>query len=472
MTTPITVAHGNGIGPEIMTAVLKILDAAGAKLTIDTIEIGETVYNRGINTGIEASAWQSLRNNHVFLKAPVTTPQGGGFKSLNVTIRKTLGLYANVRPCISYSPYIKTKHPYMNVVIVRENEEGLYGGIEYQQTPQMAQSLKLVSEPGCERIIRYAFEYARQNNRRKVTAFSKDNIMKLTDGMFHRCYDRVTKDYTDIETEHWIIDIGAAKLADKPEQFDVIVLQNLYGDILSDVAAEISGSVGMCGSSNIGESCAMFEAIHGSAPDIAGQDIANPSGLLHGAIMMLVHIYQRDVAENIHNAWLKTIEDGMHTGDIYNSETSKEKLGTQAFADAVITRLGQRPQKFHPANYNKTCQINIPTLTTLATTTRELVGVDLFIYASPNSNINDLAATAQDLADETFTLEAISNRGAKVWPDGIPETFCTDHWRLRFVSNHASSIAIAELLHRCAKAQLDVIKTENLYTFDGQAKFT
>src|SRR5437868_2624391 len=253
--TPITVAHGDGIGPEIMNATLQILEAAGAELDIETIEIGEKVYLRGNSSGIEPGAWESLRRTRVFLKAPITTPQGGGFKSLNVTTRKMLGLYANVRPCVSYHPFVETKHPTMDLVIVRENEEDLYAGIEHRQTADVTQCLKLISRPGSERIVRYAFEYARRNGRKKVTCFTKDNIMKITDGLFHRVFDEIAAEYPDIEKEHWIVDIGAAKMADAPENFDVIVLPNLYGDILSDVAAQIAGSVGLAGSANVSDHC-------------------------------------------------------------------------------------------------------------------------------------------------------------------------------------------------------------------------
>src|ERR1700694_6004939 len=299
---PITVAHGDGIGPEIMAATLHILKAAGANLEIETIEIGEKVYLAGNSSGIEPSSWDSLRRTRVFLKAPITTPQGGGFKSLNVTVRKTLGLYANVRPCVSYHPFVETKHPNMDVVIVRENEEDLYAGIEYRQTDQVMECLKLISRPGSEKIVRYAFEYARRHNRKKVTCFTKDNIMKLTDGLFHKVFNELAAEYPDIENEHWIVDIGAAKMADTPNVFDVIVMPNLYGDILSDVAAQIAGSVGLAGSANIGLKYAMFEAIHGSAPRRAGQNLANPFGLLLGAVMMLVHIGQEDIAERGHRS--------------------------------------------------------------------------------------------------------------------------------------------------------------------------
>src|SRR5918992_5946792 len=348
---PITVAYGDGIGPEIMDATLQILKQAGARIDIETIEVGEKVYQRGISVGIEPSAWASLRRTKVFLKAPITTPQGGGFKSLNVTTRKTFGLYANVRPCVSYHPFVETKHPVMDVVIVRENEEDVYGGIEYRQTAQVTQCLKLISRPGTEKIARYAFEYARRNNRKKVTCFTKDNIMKITDGLFHKVFEEVATQYPDIENEHWIVDIGAAKLADTPENFDVVVLPNLYGDVLSDVAAQIAGSVGLAGSANIGEHIAMFEAIHGSAPRRAGQNMANPSGLFLGAVMMLVHVGQTEAAERAHNAWLRTMEDGIHTYDIYKEGVSREKVGTREFAEAVVKRLGQKPETLKAVSY-------------------------------------------------------------------------------------------------------------------------
>src|ERR1041384_7755455 len=380
---PITVAHGDGIGPEIMDATLHILQSAGARLEIETIEIGKKVYESGIDTGIEPSAWDSLRRTKVFLKAPITTPQGGGFKSLNVTVRKTLGLYANVRPCVAYHPFVATKHPAMDVVIVRENEEDTYAGIEHQQTAQVVQCLKLISRPGSEKIVRYAFEYARRNNRKKVTCFTKDNIMKLTDGLFHKVFDEIGAEYNDIENEHWIVDIGAAKLADTPEAFDVLVMPNLYGDVLSDVAAQIAGSVGLAGSANIGEHVSMFEAIHGSAPRRAGQNLANPSGLLLGAVMMLVHVGQADVAERAHNAWLKTMEDGVHTYDIYKEGVSKEKVGTRECAEAVVARMGQTPSQLKAVSYKAgeggEGSFSGKMARETAAANKELAGVDVYL---------------------------------------------------------------------------------------------
>src|SRR5579864_1482988 len=377
---PITVAYGDGIGPEIMTASLHILQAAGAELDIETIQVGEKVYLAGNLSGIEPGAFESLRRTRVFFKAPITTPQGSGFKSINVTTRKMFGLYANVRPCVAYAPFVSTKHPGMNLVIVRENEEDLYAGIEHRQTDEVVQCLKLISRPGSEKIVRYAFEYARQNNRKKVTCFTKDNIMKMTDGLFHRVFDEVAAEYPDIEKEHWIVDIGAAKMADTPENFDVIVMPNLYGDVLSDVAAQIAGSVGLAGSSNIGESASMFEAIHGSAPRRAGQNLANPSGLLLGAVLMLVHVDLPDVAEHVHNAWLRTMEDGVHTYDIFKEDTSKQKVGTKEFAEAVVARLGQLPQTLKAVKYasNPPHQAG-KTKPEPAYVQKDLVGIDVYI---------------------------------------------------------------------------------------------
>ena len=472
--TRITVAKGDGIGPEIMDATLSILKAAGAKIAIDEIEIGEKVFLAGNTAGIAPESWEIIRNNKVFLKSPITTPQGGGYKSLNVSTRKFLGLYANIRPCMSLHPFVKTKHPIMDILIVRENEEDLYAGIEHQQTDEVVQCLKLISRPGCEKIIRYAFEYAKQQNRKKVTCFTKDNIMKQTDGLFRKVFNEIAAEYPNIQNEHWIIDIGAAKLADTPEVFDVIVMPNLYGDILSDVAAQITGSVGLAGSANIGEECSMFEAIHGSAPDIAGKNIANPSGLLQGAIMMLNHIGQADVAERIQNAWLKTLEDGTHTPDIFKEGTSKQKVGTAEFATAVIDNLGQKPSVLKAVSYSDNLAIKLPKYKRKEPATKTLEGVDLFVHWT-GSDPNELASKVQQLESKGIYLSMITNRGIKVWPDGFRETFCTDHWRCRFKAKNGEQMYktdIIELLEKAIEEDIDAIKTENLYAFDGTAAYS
>jgi isocitrate dehydrogenase len=444
--TAITVAKGDGIGPEIMDATLRILDAAGAQLDIEEIEIGKAVYERGVKNGIEDSAWASLRRTKVFLKAPITTPQGGGFKSLNVTIRKSLSLYANVRPCVAYAPFVETSHPKMDLVIIRENEEDLYGGIEYRQSQDVMASLKIISRPGTERICRYAFEYARANGRKKVTCMTKDNIMKLSDGLFHKVFDEIGADYPDIQKDHMIIDIGTAKVAAHPEIFDVIVTTNLYGDIISDVAAEVTGSVGLGGSSNIGVDFAMFEAVHGSAPDIAGKGIANPSGLLLGAVMMLIHI-----------------------------GISRQKAGTKEFSDAVIARLGQKPAQLKPVDYSKTPAggMKLPPLKPRTEAKKARVGVDIGL--NWDGSADDLAKKVLGCVNDNLELQMISNRGTKVWPGGNPDTFCADNWRLRFMGRDGSTVKTSQviaLMDRMNKADLNFTKSSMLNTYDGVPGFT
>ncbi|MDQ7067200.1 MAG: NADP-dependent isocitrate dehydrogenase [Sulfurimonas sp.] len=307
---------GDGIGPEIMDASLRVLDAAGADVEWEHIEVGEKVYLAGNTSGIAEEAWASIKKNKVLFKAPITTPQGGGYKSLNVTIRKTLGLYANVRPAISYNPFIPSRYPGMNVLTIRENEEDLYAGIEHQQTPEVTQCLKIITRPGCEKICQYAFEYAKAYGRKRITCMIKDNIMKLTDGLFVKVFYETAKNYPDIVAEDWIIDIGMAKLVDSPEEFDMVLMPNLYGDVATDILGLMTGSVGIAPGANVGDDIAMYEAIHGSAPRHAGKNKANPSGLLLSGVMMMVQMGQPEVAEKVHNAWLKTIEDGIVTYDL------------------------------------------------------------------------------------------------------------------------------------------------------------
>lgn len=475
MKQRVTVAYGDGIGPEIMKATLSILEAAGAEFEKDVIEIGENVYKAGHSSGIRPEDWRTIAKNKVLLKAPITTPQGGGYKSLNVTLRKTLGLFANVRPVTSLSPYVKTKHPEMDIVIIRENEEDLYAGIEHRQTPEVYQCLKLVSQPGCEKIVRYAFEYAKSMGRKKVTCMSKDNIMKLTDGIFHQTFDRIAKEYPDIETDHWIIDIGAAKLASEPQNFDVVVTLNLYGDIISDIVAEISGSVGLAGSSNIGQNCAMFEAIHGSAPMIAGQGIANPSGILLAATQMLNHIGQGEIGTKIENAWLKTIEDGVATSDIYTEGVSSIKVNTQDFAKEVISRLEQKPKKLK-VRETVTTQTKISEASfDNSKVERTLDGMDVFLCDN-RRDPNVIGEQLMHAAEKTkMKLQMITNRGIKVFPNGNPETFCTDHWRCRFESKDGKQLIHKDLWHTLnavTDSDLEVIKTELLYSFDGQPGYS
>ena len=472
----IAVAHGDGIGPEIMDATLRVLEAAGARLHCLPLELGEAVYRLGHSAGITLEGWETIARADAILKAPISTPLGSGYKSLNVTLRKTLGLFANVRPTRAYAPFVPTLHWVLDVVIVRENEEDLYAGIEHRQTDQVYQCLKLVSRPGCERIVRHAFEFARVNRRKKVTCLTKSNIMKLTDGLFQQVFMEIGRDYPEIEQDHMIIDIGAARLAARPQDFDVVVTSNLYGDIVSDIVAEVAGSVGLGASANIGSRSAMFEAIHGSAPDIAGKGIANPSGLVLAAVMMLAHLRQGEAAGRIHNAWLKTIEDGIHPADIYRAGQSVERVGTEAFADAVIARLGQQPRQLEPVSYAEGAVLRPAADDAPASAVRAkktLVGIDVFVEALDRPD--ELAARLQSAAGPLVPLAMITNRGVKVWPAGHAETLCTDHWRCRFQVSEDKAFnptMVVELLRRLAAAGIPFIKTEQLYLFDGQPGFS
>jgi isocitrate dehydrogenase len=468
----VAVAAGDGIGPEITGAVLSILEAGDAGVKTVPVAMGGRAWRAGASSGISPAAWEAIAAHRVLLKGPMATPQGGGIKSINVTLRKALGLFAGVRPCRALAPVVASRHPDMDLVVIRENEEDTYAGIEHRQTHEVYQCLKLISRPACERIARYAFEYAVAHGRRSVACMTKDNIMKLTDGLFHRVFDEVALEYPAIEASHHIIDIGMARVADEPERFDVILAPNLYGDILSDVAAQAAGSVGLAGSANIGEHCAVFEAVHGSAPDIAGQDRANPSGLLMAVVMMLVHLGRARSAERIHNAWLATLEDGIHTGDIRSAPHTTRMVGTRDFSKAVIERLGESPRRLAPARYGERSPAPVPAarLGDPARPARAFRGVDLFLHWDENGRSPDaLARRLLPVAGDGFRLAMISNRGVKVWPAGMPQTLCTDHWRCRFLADgDGMGVAgVPGLMAQLGQAGLEVVKTENLYDFDG-----
>lgn len=476
--TPVALAQGDGIGPEISRAVLDILREAGAQLDVQPVRVGEAVYLQGINSGVAPEVWDQVRETGLLLKGPITTPQGGGYKSVNVSLRKSLGLFANVRPCRSFAPWVPTLHPQIDLVIVRENEEDTYGGIEHRQTDEVYQCLKLITRPGCEKIVRYAFEYARANGRKKVTCMTKDNIMKMTDGLFHRVFREIGEQYPELKQEHKIIDIGAAKLAARPQDFDVVVTPNLYGDILSDIAAELTGSVGLAGSANIGATASMFEAIHGSAPDIAGKNIANPSGMLNAAVMLLDHIGQGDVAQRVRQAWLQTIQDGIHTADIVSKQYTRQQVGTNEFARAVIERLGNAEVAITAGE--AAGQIDMERVLCVGSSRQKaskktLVGIDIFLHwDEAGRDPEALAEVFRKQLCEGLDLKMISNRGTLVWPQGVAETGRTDHWRCR-VTGEADKVGFGEylqLMHRLEQAGLNVVKTENLYQFDGEAAYS
>jgi isocitrate dehydrogenase len=470
--TNIAVAYGDGIGPEIMESVLRILRDAGAQLKIETIEIGEKLYLRGQPSGISKEAWDTIHKTKILLKAPITTPQGKGYKSLNVTFRKTLGLFANIRPAVSYYPFVDSKQEKMDLIVFRENEEDLYAGIEYKVSPTYNLSYKLITHKGSEKIIRYAFEYAKTNNRKKVTCLIKDNIMKIADGAFHNIFDTVAKEYPDIKADAMIVDIGSARIASRPQDFDVIVTLNLYGDIISDIAAEVSGSVGLAGSSNIGPTCAMFEAVHGSAPDIAGKGIANPSGLLNGAVMMLDYIGQGKVGALIQNAWLKTLEDGVHTGDIYKEGKSKVKASTSEFTDAVINNLGKSPSHL-PAKTPASAERIKVNLAPEDKKTQELVGADIYIDAHTMS-IAETAALMESLSPN-LQLYTISLKGLKVWPHPDATAKADEYTCCRYIGYKDKGVTqddITALISKVSDKKVAISTVQNLYNYAGNAGYS
>jgi isocitrate dehydrogenase (NAD+) len=332
MKHTITLIPGDGIGPEIVAATVRIIEAAGVEVDWETQILGAQALEKFGST-LPESTLESIRRTRVALKGPLMTPIGKGFTSVNVGLRKALDLYANVRP-VKALPNVQCRYPELDLVIVRENTEDLYAGLEHIVVPGVVESIKIITEKASTRIARYAFEYARDFGRKKVTAVHKANIMKLSDGLFLECFYNVAKDYPEIEADDKIIDNCCMQLVMRPEQFDVLVLENLYGDIVSDLCAGLIGGLGLAPGANIGEQGAVFEAVHGSAPDIAGQGIANPTALLMSAIIMLRTLGEKDAAKNIEDAMMEVFAEGtIRTKDL--GGTAK----TADFASAIIEKL-------------------------------------------------------------------------------------------------------------------------------------
>ena len=460
--------YGDGIGPEIMKSVIAILEASGANLKFEEIKIGRKVYDSGNISGIDDDTWRVISDTHVILKAPLSTPQGKGLRSVNVRLRKELGLYANVRHCYDFFSSDKN----VDIVVVRENSEDLYAGIEYRQTHNTFCSKKIISTHASERICKYAFEYARLNKRKKVTCLVKDNIMKISDGAFNKVFKDVSALYPEIKSESYILDIGAAYIATKPENFDVIVTLNLYGDVISDITAELAGSVGMSSSLNIGKDYAMFEAVHGTAPDIAGQNIANPSGLLNAAMHMLCYLGQQDIAYRIYNAWITTMKQGIHTADVYDEAKSKKKVGTTEFTEAVISNIktsaSEKPENF------LTCFSGVLDCDFSYEGTRVLKGVDFYISCTKNQ-LYDFIEKVLSVSDNTMKMEGLYVIGTKIWPN-LPlaklegfDVICS-----RFLVKSGVAITnqdISNLLKSLCEKGIEVVSLENLYTFDDTFGF-
>lgn len=332
MQHTITLIPGDGIGPEVASNVVRIIEAAGVDVVWETHYAGAQALEKFGNT-LPPELLESIKKNKVALKGPITTPVGKGFTSVNVGLRKTLDLYANLRP-VRALPNVPCRYPELDLVVVRENTESLYAGLEHVVVPGVVESLKIITEKASTRIARFAFDYARREGRKKVTAVHKANIMKLSDGLFLDCFRNVAQDFPDIEANDKIVDNACMQLVMRPEQFDVMLLENLYGDIVSDLCAGLVGGLGLVPGANIGELGAVFEAVHGSAPDIAGQGVANPTALLQSGILMLRHLGEREAADKIENAMFAVFEEGnVRTRDIGGTAKTAE------FADAIITRM-------------------------------------------------------------------------------------------------------------------------------------
>lgn len=328
----ITLIPGDGIGPEVTASARKIVDASGVKIEWDIVQAGAAVIEE-YGTPLPDYVLDSIKKNKIALKGPVTTPVGKGFRSVNVTLRQTLNLYSNIRPVKTYEG-VKSRYDNVDLVIFRENTEDLYAGIEHMVSEDIAESIKIISKKASDRIVRAAFDYARKHNRKKVTAVHKANIMKLSDGLFLKCARNIAEEYKDIEFEDVIVDAMSMKLVLNPENYDVLVMPNLYGDILSDMASGLVGGLGLMPGANIGEDGAVFEPAHGSAPDIAGQNKANPSAAILTAVMMLNHIGESEAAEKIEKALAETIrEGGCLTEDLGGS------AGTTEFTEEVIKKI-------------------------------------------------------------------------------------------------------------------------------------
>ncbi|NBO45822.1 MAG: NADP-dependent isocitrate dehydrogenase [Actinobacteria bacterium] len=468
--TPVTVIPGDGIGPEVVAAATRLVDAAGGQIDWRYAEAGAEVFRKGISSGVPDETIASIAETAIALKGPLETPVGFGEKSANVTLRKLFETYANIRP-VRELPGVPT--PFsgrgIDLVVVRENVEDLYAGIEHMQTPDVAQCLKLISRLGCQRISLTALELARAESRTKVAVATKANIMKLTEGMLQREFLAAAANYSDLEAWHVIVDNAAHQLVKAPEQFEVIVTTNMNGDILSDLTSALVGGLGFAPSANLGDSVAIFEAVHGSAPKYAGKDVANPTAVILSSVMMLRHLKQFEAAAALEQAVFSTLEDGIHTQDVRVGKP----VGTQEYVAAIEARIG-RTSSVPSRNYSA---LKMPTVSReearIEPASRHKVGVDVFIesYLTPD----EIATKLQELIAPTpYSLMMISNRGTVVWPSTGGTTGCVDHFRCRFVIAEQSSWnpeSVLGLLQRVGTTfrWMHVEKLENV---DGAPAFT
>lgn len=470
----ITLIPGDGIGPEVIAAARRIIEAADARVEWEECVAGAEVFQKGLATGVPSETLESIRRNKIALKGPLETPVGYGGKSANVTLRKMFETFGNIRP-VREMPNVPSPYAGQNVdvVVIRENVEDLYAGVEHMQTPGVAQGLKLITRKGSEKVIRLAFEFARAEGRKMVHCATKANIMKLTEGLFKRTFEDVASEYEDIEARHIIIDNCAHKLIMRPADFDVIVTTNMNGDILSDLASALVGGLGFAPSANLGNEVAIFEAVHGTAPDIAGKNLANPTALILSAVMMLRHIGEFNAAASIEHALYKTLEEGKSlTSDVAGSKG----VGADAFTEAIIANLGKKSEKVMEREYQSIKMPQLPSTPDMVKVERRaVVGVDIFIESGDNPK--DLGETLKALTVGTpLLLKMISNRGAQVFPLTDNITDCVDHWRCRFMfhspkTDADADDAIVDFLRKLM-GRRRWMHIEKLTQFDGEYGFT
>ena len=468
----VTLIPGDGIGPECVASARRIVEAAGANLEWEEREAGAEVFKKGLPSGVPPETIESIDHTRVVLKGPLETPVGFGEKSANVTLRKLFETYANVRP-VRELPGVRT--PYsgrgIDLVVVRENVEDLYAGIEHLQTPGVAQTLKLISRKGCEKIVRFAFELAIAEGRSTVHCATKANIMKLSEGMLKRTFEEIAPEYPGIEANHIIVDNCAHQLVKRPEQFDVIVTTNMNGDILSDESSALIGGLGFAPSANVGTDVAIFEAVHGSAPKYAGKDVINPTAVIGAAVLMLRHLGDFEAASSIEHAILVTLEAGTLTGDVLGYDKGTP---TSAYTDAIIGNLGKRSERWQVRDYKP---INLPRVSErpdyVAAEQRAVVGLDVFVESPLGPE--ELGASIRDLTDGTaLELRSISNRGRQVYPPTGATADMVDHYACRFMlrdPGELSDDAVHDLLARVSTRHR-WMHLEKLQEFDGEPAFT
>lgn len=482
MTQPIAVAKGDGIGPEIMQAALSIMQAAGAELEIREVNMGRSLYEQGYSTGMTDEARRQIEDIGILFKGPMETPKGSGMKSINVTARKVWSTYANKRVFRSLNGvetvFSRAGIP-IDITMVRENIEDTYGSIEHMLTPDVALCRRFITYPGSLQVHRYAFEMARRKGARKITCGHKSNIMKLTDGLFLEAFYEVAKDYPDLQINDVIVDDLAMKLVTRPQDFDVIVLPNLQGDILSDLCAGLVGGLGFAPSANIGDQISIFEAVHGTAPDIAGKNIANPTSLLMSGIMMLRHIGQSDIANKIENALLYTLEQGYHTADFGKSR--EQALSTTDFADKIIANLGQvpgiNPAKQVLSSGQEFRKPAAPSANRMMVSKKDdnarLIGFDLFIES--DALPNEVGDRIKNLLPADLKLVTMSNRGTQVYPTGSIYTECINQYRVRIErvdeSGHLEPEQVFDLAATIGK-QIRICSVEMLMIYHGKKAYS